>query len=79
MHHNFAICGGFQECNFCEWRGCAVFYCALPSEIFPKIRKYAAGMMSVFASTYICEQMLSFLLLIEQVLFQVNKQMSISI
>jgi hypothetical protein len=39
--------------NVIEPSDLRIFYCGLPSEIFPKIRKFTAVMMTVFASIYI--------------------------
>jgi hypothetical protein len=50
-----------------------IFYSGFPSEIFPKIRKFTADMMTAFARTYIYEQMFSFFNFMKQVLFQVNR------
>jgi hypothetical protein len=32
-----------------------ILYSGVTSEVFPKIRKFSAGMRTVFASTYMCE------------------------
>ena len=35
------------------------FYRCLPDVEFPKLKKFAAGMASVFGTTYVCEQTFS--------------------
>jgi hypothetical protein len=42
--------------NAFEQSDLKVFYSQLPSEFFTKIRKLATGIMTMFASTYVCEQ-----------------------
>lgn len=35
------------------------FYSCLPDDEYPKLRKYAFGMASVFSTTYVCEETFS--------------------
>ena len=35
------------------------FYCCLPNHEFLKLKKFASGMASMFATTYVCEQTFS--------------------
>lgn len=55
-----------------------IFYSGLPSEVFPKIKKYVVGMLTVFARTDVCEERFS-LLNLKKRFFYVNRSKFISV